>query len=56
MKTVHEIKTAILRGEASIDIGNETVKLPTPQRTGTGTQIETYAYLSAVKILEKFKQ
>jgi len=53
MITIAEIKNAILRGDSQIEIGGVVCKLPEPQRTGTSTQCDSYAYLKAVDINNK---
>jgi len=45
---VIEIKRAILRGDEEY----QGITLPKPQRTGTMTQQDTYAYLKAQEIYE----
>ena len=57
---VSEIRDRILRGDSSISIEiNSTsmlLKLPSPQRSGTGFQQKTYAELEARQIVKDATQ
>jgi hypothetical protein len=48
------ITRAILMGQSEYNIKGVMVELPTPQRTGTLTQQETYARLQAMTIVKIF--
>lgn len=47
-----DIERAILNGKPSIKIEGKTIKLPSPQRTGTYAQQTAYASQAATKLTE----
>lgn len=53
MKVIKEIKDAILRGDKTFKStsGMYNVKLPSPQKTGTSEQMESYANMEAQRIV-----
>lgn len=57
MRLVSEIADAILRGDKEIKMGeNDIIKIPSPQRSGTNAQQQTYANMKALEVFEKYQK